>query len=106
MASRLSVPSLRLPDLRFDIEKQLDAISLENKTPSRGSHETGGTFAWRDIAFSVDTKAGKKQILQNVSGFVEKGIFMRWPNPKSRSNASDHGPLGVRENDAVEYPVS
>jgi hypothetical protein len=76
MVPHLSLPgSLSLPDLRFDIEKQLDAMSLENKTPSRGSHETGGTFAWRDIAFSVDTKAGKKQILQNVSGFVEKGYF-------------------------------
>jgi hypothetical protein len=32
-------------------------------------------FGWRDISYSVDTKNGKKQILQNVTGCVEKGTL-------------------------------
>jgi len=76
MATKINIT---LPDLRFDLEKQLDiaTLPLEKKTPSQTSRETGGTFAWRDVAFSVDTKKGKKQILQNVSGYVERGIFVR-----------------------------
>ena len=105
MTAHLTLPTL--PDLRFDIEKQLgETLSLGKKTPSRGSRDGGGTFAWRDIAFSVDTKAGKKQILQNVSGFVEKGAFVRWPNTKSRSIVGHHGSFWVWENDTPKYPVT
>jgi hypothetical protein len=34
------------------------------------------TFGWKDVSFTVDTKLGKKQILQNVSGFVKPGISL------------------------------
>jgi len=32
------------------------------------------TFGWKDISYSVDTKTGTKEILQNVSGYVKPGI--------------------------------
>ena len=46
-------------------------------------------FGWRDISYSVDTKKGKKEILQNISGCVEKGPFPTlYPSPIPRSVCS------------------
>lgn len=33
-------------------------------------------FGWKDVSYTVDTKTGKKQILHDVSGCVEKGILL------------------------------
>jgi len=39
----------------------------------KGSDEPKVTFGWKNISYSVPTKTGSKQILQNVSGFVKFG---------------------------------
>lgn len=98
-------------DLRFDIEKQLEAENafIERKSASRASRasrEPEDIFAWRDVAFSVDMKGGKKQILQNVSGYVEKGIFMRSTISKCRSIAGHYGTIWMWENDSFEHPFA
>jgi hypothetical protein len=31
------------------------------------------TFGWKNISYSIPTKDGTKNILQNVSGFLESG---------------------------------
>jgi len=33
------------------------------------------SFGWKNISYSVDTKTGKKDILRNVSGFVQSGTI-------------------------------
>jgi hypothetical protein len=63
-----------------DIEKQEDIFSNSSAvaTPSAsisGLSKSNCKFAWRDISYAVDTPSGKKQILQTVSGCVEKGTF-------------------------------
>ena len=62
-----------------DIEKQ---ESNSHNPPSLGSSQTASIstftsckFAWKNVSYSVDTPAGKKQILTNVNGCVEKGLF-------------------------------
>lgn len=77
----------------LDLEKQKD-----------GNRQV--TFGWKDVSFSVDTKAGKKQILQNVSGFVKPGIFHRKIHSKNRWFTRDHGPFWVWENHAFGYFVA
>ena len=32
-------------------------------------------FGWKNLSYSVSTSTGPKEILQNVSGFVESGLF-------------------------------
>ena len=58
-----------------DLEKQCEISSsaATSKLRSTSHDTTNSKFEWRDISYSVDTKAGKKQILQNVSGCVETG---------------------------------
>jgi len=63
-----------------DIEKQEDTFSSSSAvaTPSAltyGLSKSNCKFAWRDISYAVDTPSGKKQILQKVSGCVEKGTL-------------------------------
>lgn len=52
--------------------------SSSPRDPSKLSH---CKFGWRDISYSVDTQAGKKQILHNVSGCVEKGKLLALMGP-------------------------
>ena len=62
--------------METDIEKQA-VTSASRPTPETSPSSSDGSkltnFAWRDVSYAVDTKNGKKQILQNVSGCVEKG---------------------------------
>ena len=50
----------------------LTASSSSNSLPQKLSN---CQFGWKDISYSVETNNGKKQILENVSGCVEKGII-------------------------------
>lgn len=62
--------------METDIEKQA-VTSAPTPETSPSSSDSGSkltNFGWRDISYAVDTTNGKKQILQNVSGCVEKGI--------------------------------
>jgi hypothetical protein len=60
-----------------DIEKQPVTLpsgpAISNTNSDNTSKLANCKFGWENISFSVDTKQGKKQILQNVSGCVEKG---------------------------------
>jgi hypothetical protein len=66
-----------------DIEKQPvtlstgPAISNSNSNSDDTSKLSNCKLGWENISFAVDTKQGKKQILQNVSGCVEKGPSMK-----------------------------
>lgn len=64
-------------DSNKDIEKQeATASSSAADTPSQsvsGICKSNFKFGWKDVSYSVDTPKGKKQILQNVNGCVEKG---------------------------------
>jgi hypothetical protein len=61
-----------------DVEKQ-SGISLSatraklESTSDESSRLLNCKLEWRDISYSVNTKGGKKQILQNVCGCVESG---------------------------------
>jgi|SRR5579859_7517383 hypothetical protein len=65
-----------------DVEKEAGLDNME-VTCSAGQSSAPTTlspsqmsdcrFGWRDISYSVDTKTGKKMILDNVTGCVEKG---------------------------------
>ena len=65
-----------------DIEKEA-GVGMVQATTSTGSSSTPTVrspptisdckFGWRDISYSVDTTKGKKQILDHVTGCVEKG---------------------------------
>lgn len=69
-------------DVETDVEKEagLDNVEVTSST-GRSSVPTmlpplqtsDCKFGWRGISYSVDTKAGKKLILDNVTGCVEKG---------------------------------
>jgi len=65
-----------------DIEKQEDTFpsssAVERPLASISSlSKSNCKFAWKDISYSVDTPTGKRQILQNVNGCVEKGTLFR-----------------------------
>ena len=79
-----------------DIENQTSAIVAES---SSSNLHNNCKFTWRDISCSVESKVGTKRILQNVSGYVEKGIF-----PMAyrlyRYVARRYGPVWFWENDA------
>ena len=64
----------------IDIEKQEDVVANSSGVSSQSPttsvsalSKSNCKFAWKDISYSVDTPNGKKQILQNVNGCVEKG---------------------------------
>jgi len=65
-----------------DLEKQANSAALvttntsspDLSSASTPKHSHNCNFAWKNISYSVDTPAGKKQILQNINGCVEKGI--------------------------------
>lgn len=76
--SSVVLGSLPTMDANNDIEKQEAAIA----TPSAGASPTESIsglakanckFSWKDVSYVVDTPKGKKHILQNVNGCVEKG---------------------------------
>jgi hypothetical protein len=52
---------------------RIETVDLEKQKNERSPRVT---FGWKDVSFSVDTKLGRKQILQNVSGFVKPGISL------------------------------
>jgi hypothetical protein len=56
-----------------DIEKQAGessgSVSQINYEPKPADCK----FGWKNVSYSVDTNVGKKQILSNVNGCVEKG---------------------------------
>jgi len=72
--------------MEADVEKQ-SGISLSAATAKleSASNETARLlnckFEWKDISYSVNTKVGKKQILQNVSGCVESGTLINHTFP-------------------------
>ena len=56
---------------KINVDKNnIETIDLEIKGAKDGSNVT---FGWKNVSYSVSTKAGKKQILDNVSGFVTSG---------------------------------
>jgi|SRR5579862_1966383 len=68
--------------MEADLEKQSLPVSTpvlsgaSTSSPSNGDAVpklSNCKFGWQDVCYSVDTKAGKKQILHNVNGCVEKG---------------------------------
>lgn len=67
-------------DSNNDIEKQeATASPSAADSPSQsvsGLCNSSFKFGWKDVSYSVDTPKGKKQILQNVNGCVEKGNFL------------------------------
>lgn len=72
-----------------DLEKQPLEVSTSASTSTPFDRNnipklSNCKFGWQDISYTVDTKAGKKQILHNVNGCVEKGIslvYHRWLIP-------------------------
>jgi len=64
-----------------DIEKQeMPVVPVAKASFSPDSHTTSIPtkppsfhLAWKDVSYSVDTPNGKKAILQNINGWVEKG---------------------------------
>jgi hypothetical protein len=67
-------------DTPDDIEKQESPLASSSAAESASASLSGPSksdcnFAWKDISFTVDTPSGKKQILQNVNGCVEKGTL-------------------------------
>lgn len=82
-----------------DVEKQ-SGISLSAPPAKLGStsNETARLlnckFEWRDISYSVNTKGGKKQILQNVSGCVESGMSINLTFSNSGTLLGLMGPSG------------
>ena len=65
-----------------DVEKEagLDNVQVTSSTGRSSAPTTLSPlqmsdcrFGWRDLSYSVDTKTGKKLILDNVTGCVEKG---------------------------------
>jgi hypothetical protein len=67
-----------------DLEKQADSAARAVSNPSpldlssapTPKYSNNCNFAWKNISYSVDTPAGKKQILQNINGCVEKGLLL------------------------------
>lgn len=70
-------------DTYTNIEKQepasnshiISSLALSHSQPTTPSTLARCQFAWKNISYSIDTPAGKKQILTNVDGCVEKGSF-------------------------------
>jgi hypothetical protein len=70
--------------VEMDVEKEA-GLDTEDVTSTVGSSSAPTTlnaprmsdckFGWRDISYTVDTKNGKKLILENVTGCVEKGTI-------------------------------
>ena len=91
-------------DTYTDIEKQEPGAN--NHTPSSLGYSNSQTiatsplarcaFSWKNLSYSVDTAAGKKQILRNVNGYVEKGTFDMLENElNDRDTSCAHGSLGL-----------
>lgn len=97
-------------DTDMDIEKQEQgANSIHHTTGNPNSRicdpaQNCCTFSWRNISYSIETPAGKKQILTNIDGCAEKGyrLLSFSPTPSSlninhvandRDTACSHGPL-------------
>jgi ABC-type lipoprotein export system ATPase subunit len=58
----------------IDLEKGGDSLRIRMDRRQIQTESLEWKFSWKDISYSVKTKFGKKTILQNVSGCVEKGI--------------------------------
>lgn len=68
------IPSRFHTAMDTDIEKQVGESSGSTSIHQDVPKLANCKFGWRDVSFSVDTKQGKKKILENVTGCVEKGI--------------------------------
>jgi len=49
------------------------SISSSSQLAPRPIDKSRCDFAWENISYTVDTPNGKKPILQNISGYAEKG---------------------------------
>ena len=71
--------SLSAMDLQ-DLEKGSALVTQIPNTSAEQSTQvikfSNCTFAWKDISYSVNTNAGEKHILKNVTGCAEKGKQM------------------------------
>lgn len=104
-----------------DIEKEADMGRVKATTSTGGSSAptvcspqkvSDCQFGWRDISYTVDNKKDKKQILQNVSGCVEKGTFLSIPTAicictllTCREFAGDYGAFRVWQDNSPQHPL-
>ena len=99
-------------DTNLDVEKQEYDPTSSSPNPSPQSPSTSTPsrysnckFAFKNISYSVETPNGKKQILTDISGCVEKGnIIVRSVNLTNRLTPSLDGPLWMWQNNALEHP--